>query len=228
MGMWEEYCAICGGPLSLAMESKRVPLLRWLEQNRVAGVPGVVEYDAYGKFVKGGKVVAKVNKWIEDKVPLVKFVVHDQCFKLNGNKVPDRRYRSGLKKYQSQFFDFDDAEKDGVLWKVYDPRKNAENKKRILGILGKRCAKQTSKKYVGRPGPPYPAKECEDQKKKGNNGKMYVSRPTKTGVYRWVLAGSAKMDPKEMTVAQLKALCKEKGITGYSGLKKAELIKKCF
>jgi hypothetical protein len=38
-----------------------------------------------------------------------------------------------------------------------------------------RCVKQTSKKYTSRPSPPYPANECINQIKIGNDGKKYIS-----------------------------------------------------
>jgi hypothetical protein len=57
------------------------------------------------------------------------------------------------------------------------------------------CIKQTAKKYKGRPGPPYSAQDCKGRTLKGNNGKMYVSRPDKRGIYKWVLQkpGTRKM-----------------------------------
>jgi hypothetical protein len=48
------------------------------------------------------------------------------------------------------------------------------------------CVKQDDKKYAERPSPPYPANECRGKIMKGNNGEMYISKPTSTGVYRWV------------------------------------------
>jgi len=51
------------------------------------------------------------------------------------------------------------------------------------------CTKQTTKKYKSRPGPPYPANLCRDEKMKGNDKKMYKSvRARKSGkvYYRWV------------------------------------------
>jgi hypothetical protein len=49
------------------------------------------------------------------------------------------------------------------------------------------CIKQTAKKYKGRPSPPYSAQSCKGRTLKGNNGKMYVSRPDKRGIHKWVL-----------------------------------------
>jgi hypothetical protein len=48
------------------------------------------------------------------------------------------------------------------------------------------CVKSDDKKYAGRPSPPYPANECRGQVILGNDGKMYISKPTASGVYRWV------------------------------------------
>jgi hypothetical protein len=36
------------------------------------------------------------------------------------------------------------------------------------------CVKQTTSKYTKRPSPPYPAKECPDKIKEGNDGKKYI------------------------------------------------------
>jgi hypothetical protein len=49
------------------------------------------------------------------------------------------------------------------------------------------CVRQTLKKYTSRDSPPYPAQECPYKRKKGNDGRMYVSKPNNTnGMFRWV------------------------------------------
>lgn len=48
------------------------------------------------------------------------------------------------------------------------------------------CTLQTGAKYTRRPGPPFPANECRGQRKIGNNGRWYVSKPDQRGVHRWV------------------------------------------
>jgi hypothetical protein len=47
------------------------------------------------------------------------------------------------------------------------------------------CKKQTTKKYVTRNSPPYPANECQGLKKKGNDKQLYISKKFKNS-YRWV------------------------------------------
>ena len=47
------------------------------------------------------------------------------------------------------------------------------------------CDVKAQKKYMNRPGPPYPANDCKGMTKKGNNGLMYVSVPDVRGIYRW-------------------------------------------
>lgn len=54
-------------------------------------------------------------------------------------------------------------------------------------IGGSKCSKSTEAKYKKRPSPPYPANDCQGQKKKGNNGKMYESKPDKNNVYKWII-----------------------------------------
>ena len=44
---------------------------------------------------------------------------------------------------------------------------------------------ESLKKYINRPGPPYPAQNCRRHKKRGNDGEMYVSRPDYRGVFTW-------------------------------------------
>lgn len=46
--------------------------------------------------------------------------------------------------------------------------------------------KLATKKYSKRPSPPFPANDFCGKKKKGNDGKMYISKPNKNGVCRWV------------------------------------------
>ena len=47
------------------------------------------------------------------------------------------------------------------------------------------CSKNTTKKYKTRKSPPYPANSCKNMKKKGNDGKFYIS-VAKGGNYRWI------------------------------------------
>lgn len=48
------------------------------------------------------------------------------------------------------------------------------------------CIKIKTKKYQTRKGPPYHAKDCKGQTKKGNDGKLYVSAVDMRGTYKWV------------------------------------------
>jgi hypothetical protein len=50
-----------------------------------------------------------------------------------------------------------------------------------------KCKKQNTKKYMSRPSPPYPARLCFGQTKKGNDGNMYISQITPNYSYvRWI------------------------------------------
>ena len=48
------------------------------------------------------------------------------------------------------------------------------------------CVKQFDKKYTTRKSPPYPANACKGAVMEGNDGRMYVSKPDKNGVYKWI------------------------------------------
>ncbi len=58
------------------------------------------------------------------------------------------------------------------------------------------CSKLTAKKYKGRPSPPYSAQACKGRVLKGNDGKMYVSRPDKRGIHKWTLQKPATLKVK--------------------------------
>jgi hypothetical protein len=53
-------------------------------------------------------------------------------------------------------------------------------------IARPRAEQQVSNKYMTRPSPPYPANDFCEKKKKGNDGHMYISKPNKNGICRWV------------------------------------------
>ena len=54
-----------------------------------------------------------------------------------------------------------------------------------------KCVKDNTKKYKTRPSPPFPANKCKGKTKKGNNGKMFKSKPDVNGVHKWVAVVSA-------------------------------------
>jgi hypothetical protein len=105
------------------------------------------------------------------------------------------------------------------------------------------CEVQTTAKYANRNSPSYPANECCGERKRGNDGMMYVSsRVGNQKSCTWKKVDSAKESSpakgktearskspsksslEDMTVPALVALCRERGIKKYSGLRKAELI----
>ena len=59
------------------------------------------------------------------------------------------------------------------------------------------CRKSDKTKYLNRPGPPYPAQDCQNLSKVGNDGLKYISKPDKNGTYKWVkLEGYEKKPTK--------------------------------
>jgi hypothetical protein len=50
---------------------------------------------------------------------------------------------------------------------------------------GSRCVMQTTKKYLSRPSPPYPANKCCGMKKIGNDGVKYIAEPNVAGICAW-------------------------------------------
>ena len=61
---------------------------------------------------------------------------------------------------------------------------------------GGKCQKTSLKKYEKRPSPPYPANDCKNEKKKGNDGNLYQSKPDKNNVYKWIIVSNEKSDVK--------------------------------
>ena len=47
------------------------------------------------------------------------------------------------------------------------------------------CSKQTTKKYTTRNSPPYSAVNCQNKKIKGNDGNLYISLSSGSGIYKW-------------------------------------------
>ena len=52
------------------------------------------------------------------------------------------------------------------------------------------CVEQSLKRYVYRPSPPFPANQCCGEVLRGNNGRMYLSKPDVNGICRWQLLRS--------------------------------------
>ena len=63
------------------------------------------------------------------------------------------------------------------------------------------CVEQTSKKYVTRPGPPFPANQCAGQTKVGNDGKSWKSIPNVNDVFQWKPVGG-KVGSKRSNAAK--------------------------
>jgi hypothetical protein len=77
---------------------------------------------------------------------------------------------------------------------------------------GKRV-KQGLSKYSFRNSPPYPANKCKTMKKKGNDGKMYISQPDKNGTYKWVSIKRGKTEKLKVKTEDLKKLAVKYRVT---------------
>ena len=78
--------------------------------------------------------------------------------------------------------------------RVGRPRKS-KRKNRSRRSVGKsrrsssskdKCEKSSLKKYINRNGPPFPAQNCKNVSKRGNDGENYKSKPDKNGIYKWI------------------------------------------
>ena len=52
-------------------------------------------------------------------------------------------------------------------------------------IKGSKCIMQTTKKYLSRPSPPYPANKCCGKTMTGNDGAKYIAMPSVSGICAW-------------------------------------------
>lgn len=84
--------------------------------------------------------------------------------------------------------------------------------------------RKTISKYRTRNSPPYPANKCKSTKKRGNDGKMYLSESDKNGVYKWAPINKNKTIKAKVTAKDLRHLAKKYQVT-LSG-SKGELAKR--
>ena len=75
------------------------------------------------------------------------------------------------------------------------------------------CVKIKTDKYSFRNSPPYPANKCKSMKKKGNDGKFYLSQPDKNGTYKWVNVNKNKTLKNKATKEDLQRLVKKYEVT---------------
>ncbi len=74
------------------------------------------------------------------------------------------------------------------------------------------CVSESTKKYVKRPSPPFPANKCKNMTKKGNNGKFFKSTSDKKGVYKWIALKSVNKTKKIKLTKRKKRLARFKKI----------------
>ncbi len=137
MGVWEIYCAICGGPFVEEATEKGSRKFskdeEWLRRVKVRGKKGVCTYDMYGHFHnEKEKTVLEIYEHESD-------CIHEECWKLNGEsfkKISPSRGDSELFEYQEQWFEWKQMRKDGKSWMMKDPSTNKKNRNRIKKLIG--------------------------------------------------------------------------------------------
>jgi len=75
------------------------------------------------------------------------------------------------------------------------------------------CKKIKTDKYSFRNSPPYPANKCKSMKKRGNDGKFYLSYPDKNGTYKWINIYKNKTIKNKATKEDLQLLVKKYEVT---------------
>ena len=136
--------------------------------------------------------------------------IHEDCYKLASKKYGDFTFKdlqSGtinhklLKNYFTQYYSFMTYFYDNMNYILESPLKNKKNKERILKLnlpinknksnnsnksnKSNKCIKSDLKKYKDRKSPPYPANNCKNEIKVGNDGNKWISKPNKNNIYRW-------------------------------------------
>lgn len=61
--------------------------------------------------------------------------------------------------------------------------KKSVNARIVMDSRG--CVKKSTEKYRMRNSPPYPANQCHNHTKTGNDGQLYMSSPNRNGIYTW-------------------------------------------
>jgi hypothetical protein len=89
-----------------------------------------------------------------------------------------------------------------------------------------KCVKDETKKYKTRPSPPFPANKCKGKTKKGNNGKMFKSKPDSNGVHKWVAVVPASKATATKTKAKKTKSTKTKKTTSKKTKTKRRKSKK--
>jgi len=75
------------------------------------------------------------------------------------------------------------------------------------------CIKIKTDKYTFRNSPPYPANKCKSMKKKGSDGKFYLSQPDKNGIYKWIKFNKNKTFKNKATKEDLQRLTEKYSVT---------------
>ena len=75
------------------------------------------------------------------------------------------------------------------------------------------CIKIKTDKYTFRNSPPYPANKCKSIKKKGSDGKFYLSQPDKNGIYKWIKINKNKTIKNKATKEDLQRLTEKYSVT---------------
>ena len=70
--------------------------------------------------------------------------------------------------------------------------------------------KLESKKYKERKSPPYHAKECPNKIKTGNDGKLWISLCSITGIFTWKPYSKELIQKKENKIKKLTMITKER------------------
>lgn len=162
MGIWEEYCTVCGGPTWIDEEL----VLRygtWLceqigisQNNEIIDLQ-VASYDRYGAFVTsdGLPFCSKTNATCHNlNGELHGIICHKNClnlvqsetgFDMSYNNLYKRVGPAGIlkqcikrytpmNKYQKQMFEIEAMEKDGNGWLLTDPMSPGRNRYRIVAM----------------------------------------------------------------------------------------------
>jgi hypothetical protein len=72
------------------------------------------------------------------------------------------------------------------------------------------CVKLESKKYKERKSPPYHARDCPNKIKTGNDGKLWISLSSITGIFSWKPYSKELIQKKENKIKELTILSKER------------------